>query len=796
MKVQISLAETILTPLLENTSDAVCVIDKDMRVIVWNSTCEKLFGYSSNEALSKYVYTLIFPSKYSQNYIKDFNKLKQSDHNYLNPINTDRVYITKDGTELNAKLKLFSFTIENKWFAVAMISEVSSIDTISAKLRSTEEKFKLAMESTQDGFFIWDVISSEVYFSPRWKEMLGYQDKEIPNEFAQWVRLTLPEDKEKTLQAFESIFTKRHERFSVEFRMEHKEGRQVNISARGQIFYDAFGQALKVVGTHRDITEQVLTEKNLKMLSEVVKQSPVSIIITTLDAEIVYVNPFFTKVTGYTKEEAMGQTIHEIMKSQTDTTILDKITLTIKNGNIWKGELNSIKKNGYPLIESAIVTPFHDSNGQFSNILVVLEDITQRKEIEIMLTENEQKLLNAQIIAKLGHYTLYIQEGYWVASEELYNIFGIEWKEKQNIDDWINILHPEDRQNTRDYFLTEVIGKHQTFDREYRIINAKDGTVRWVHGIGELSFNHAGEVLTMAGVIQDITERKNLELSLKELNANLQERVNTELEKVRLQENIIHQQKRFVDMGQMINAIAHQWRQPLNNINLIMDTIRSSYNGKKFNDFNIDYYFDTHSKLVHFMSETIDDFRYFFSSNKQKQTFSVSSELQKVTSLLSSQLNSHNINLSLQCHCQDQPEGCNFSDEMTCRLNNDTLYGVSGELRHVFLNIINNAKDAILENSPETQALSKIYLTLIVNDDSLHITIFNTGKQIDESIMIKIFEPYFTTKEEGKGTGIGLFMSKLIIENEFNGRLYSEYIEGGVNFHIIIPKTYEEPAGC
>jgi signal transduction histidine kinase len=276
-------------------------------------------------------------------------------------------------------------------------------------------------------------------------------------------------------------------------------------------------------------------------------------------------------------------------------------------------------------------------------------------------------------------------------------------------------------------------------------------------------------------------------IDLTESNDYLQERVEKELEKVRFQENIIQQQKKFADMGQMINAIAHQWRQPLNAISLIVQNLDDMRYDETIDDKEFNELVQDHNRLVKHMSETIDDFRNFYSPEKSKQKFSVVYEVASTNALLKAQLESLNISLDFKCMCTETGSDCNLTaSDNQCSRDADTMVGYPSELRHIFLNILSNAKDAIVEQSGESGG--KIVVDVLVDIDFIRISTFNDGAPIPESIGERIFQPYFTTKDEGKGTGLGLYMSKIIIENEFRGEINYENVEGGVRFDLIIPK--------
>jgi len=270
---------------------------------------------------------------------------------------------------------------------------------------------------------------------------------------------------------------------------------------------------------------------------------------------------------------------------------------------------------------------------------------------------------------------------------------------------------------------------------------------------------------------------------LEEINLSLEERIEREIEVRKKNEQVMFEQKKFIDMGQMINAIAHQWRQPLNNIQLISNIMKDINDGIEY-DVEYEELFDKH-----FMSSTIDDFRYFFSSKKEKTNFSIMKELLTTIELIKPQYDHDSINIIVSCGCNDNKINCTKKYIANyCNQNNDIVHGCSSGLKQVFLNILNNARDAILENyKKDVLAEKTIEIITDIGKNSVSIDFFNYGKNIPKDIMNCIFDPYFTTKEEGKGIGIGLYMSKEIIEHNLNGKLTCQNRDDGVVFNINIP---------
>lgn len=277
---------------------------------------------------------------------------------------------------------------------------------------------------------------------------------------------------------------------------------------------------------------------------------------------------------------------------------------------------------------------------------------------------------------------------------------------------------------------------------------------------------------------------------LEGLNKDLEIRIEKEVNRRKVQEQVLFEQKKFVDMGQMINAIAHQWRQPLNNIYIVSQVMNDIHCGVD-HEFSYDELYRQHSDLVEHMSKTIDDFRHFFSAKKEMSDYLVVQEILATLDLVRAQFDASGINTTVSCRCKDKGVSSSNGDYLStyCGMGNDLVYGHAGEFRQVILNLLGNAKDALLDKN-NVDFPNEIFINISVFDE-IDIEIFNYGVPIPETVLPKIFDPYFTTKDEGKGTGIGLYMSKLIIENSLNGSVQCENSEKGVSFRLCIPKKVQ-----
>ena len=277
-------------------------------------------------------------------------------------------------------------------------------------------------------------------------------------------------------------------------------------------------------------------------------------------------------------------------------------------------------------------------------------------------------------------------------------------------------------------------------------------------------FNANGSLREIVFIGQDITR---LQTDQQYLQKQLTEQMTINLE----QQQMIFSQAKMAAMGEMIGNIAHQWRQPLNALGLIIQDMEEAYNYGELDGHYMQNTIHKSMQQIQFMSKTIDDFRNFFQPGKLKERFDLSEAVYATTDILSAMLKSHHIDLIYEI-----PKG-----------KNCTIEGYRSEFQQVILNLLGNAKDAICAAGKSGNRHEKwIRLSLQTEGDMLILGIEDSGGGIPEDIMERIFEPYFTTKEENKGTGIGLYMSKMIIEENMQGELRVENTVHGALFRIIL----------
>jgi PAS domain S-box-containing protein len=268
----------------------------------------------------------------------------------------------------------------------------------------------------------------------------------------------------------------------------------------------------------------------------------------------------------------------------------------------------------------------------------------------------------------------------------------------------------------------------------------------------------------------DITERRRAEdaltekrRELEELNRSLEVRIVKAVDELRQKDQMLILHDRLAIMGEMINNIAHQWRQPLNTLGLVVQQLPHYYDS---GEFSREFLKENTAKamgLIQHMSRTIDDFRNFFRSDKEAVTFGVNQVIARTRSLIEKSFENQKIGIALH------PEG------------DPTANGYPSEYSQVLLNILMNARDALVAHNVENALIS---IHAFAEGGTSVVTITDNAGGIADEIMDRLFDPYFTTKGPDKGTGIGLFMSKTIIEKNMGGRLTVRNTGSGAEFRI------------
>ena len=266
-------------------------------------------------------------------------------------------------------------------------------------------------------------------------------------------------------------------------------------------------------------------------------------------------------------------------------------------------------------------------------------------------------------------------------------------------------------------------------------------------------------------------------------------KIKREITKRKEKERLLEQQSRFAMMGEMIGAISHQWKQPLNILSILMTNLsmleEDELTLKELLE-EIEDAVEKSTNQIQFMSDTINDFNNFFKPNKTKINFDIIKAVAEVSNLTYAQLKHNHVDLEVLLYRDENIY--TLSSDKNSMYNKVFAYGYPNEFKQVILNLITNAKDAILahiKNDTESSEVKNgIKIEIYSRDESVFIKISDSGGGIPETILNRIFEPYFTTKESSGGTGIGLYLAKTIIEKNMEGKLSVQNSALGAEFLI------------
>lgn len=304
---------------------------------------------------------------------------------------------------------------------------------------------------------------------------------------------------------------------------------------------------------------------------------------------------------------------------------------------------------------------------------------------------------------------------------------------------------------------------------ELKIYEDKFKRFTTILAITVLSFMVLFTIL-MVRIINDIIKKyvrqvQNKENKLQNLNKNLEYKVQLGIEEGKRKDKAILQQSKLARMGSMISMIAHQWRQPLTELSGILMELEAATRLKKVNDNHILNSIEKSDKMIEFMSNTIDDFRNFYKPDKKKENFFILDSCERAINLVDASLKESGISLRVEAK------------------ENRQIFGYPTEFSQVILNLISNARDILVEKKVKEPFIK---LSIDIKGINTIVRVSDNAGGIKAENFDLIFDPYFSTKDSSKGTGLGLYISKLIIEKNMGGELSVQNDAQGAVFKIVL----------
>jgi diguanylate cyclase (GGDEF)-like protein/PAS domain S-box-containing protein len=376
-----------------------------------------------------------------------------------------------------------------------------------AELRQSENRMGMAIEAARIGFFDWDTIRDEQVWSSTAKQLLGLSP-ESPANLTVLMNAVHAEDREPLRNSIASVTPQKPD-FVHEHRACWRDGTVHWIWVKGRGFFDQQERLVKISGIAMDIDERKRAEEGLRLLATALEEAPNAIVLTDHQGTILWVNPAFTEMTGYTADEAIGKNPGLWRSDEQDAGFYAALWNTIAAGTVWRGEVVNRKKDGSLYTEEMTVAPVRSAAGAVSHYVAIKQDITQRKLAEQALQDAEQKYRSIFENAVLGIFQTNLEGDFVSVNPALARLGGYDSPE-----DFLNhvpgaaeiYVDLKRRDELRELLLAQKVVRD--FEVE---VKTKDGAKRTTSiNVGAVA-DSEGKIFYLEGTVQDITERKAAE---------------------------------------------------------------------------------------------------------------------------------------------------------------------------------------------------------------------------------------------------------------------------------------------
>ncbi|UNU23407.1 PAS domain S-box protein [Microcoleus vaginatus] len=695
----------------------------------------------------------------------------------------------------------------------------------TAQLMQTEERWQLALKGNNDGIWDWNLQTGELFVSERFKEITGYEDSDISDYNNKWNTSLHPDDLAISQQILQEHLERKTPHYITEYRLWCYNSAYKWILSRGQALWDASGKAVRMVGSITDITERKQAEEALresearfqKLSGNVPGVIYQFVLRTDSSFSFPYISPACREMFEREAEAVLQNAalITDLIHSDDRQNHDESVAISAQTLQPWHWEGRFVLPSGKIRWFQIISRPEAKENGDITWDGIAV-DVTDRKQAELALQESQQFI---QKVADATPGILYLydleEQRNIYANTSLLGLLGYTSEDIKAMDSSVmpQLIHAED--------LPRIIKHHASFvgveDGEIREIDyrmrAINGEFLWLQSRDSIfSRNAEGQAKVIIGFCQDITTRKQAEEALQQSEGREREKaqdLESALRELRSTQTQLIQTEKMSSLGQLVAGIAHEINNPVNFIYANIDYL-NQYT-KQLLDLVSLYeheYPEPNSKIVDRIQEIELD---FMAGDLRKVVGSMQVGTERIRQIVLSLRNFSRLDESAM-----KPVDIHAGIDSTLLILQHRLkshdsrpeievikeFGklplvecYASQLNQVFMNILANGIDAIEEryqklSVPEADTKSGriVICTGVTAHNTVMVEISDNGTGIPQGIVDRIFNPFFTTKAVGKGTGLGMSIAHSIVVEKHNGKIECiSSIGCGTTFKIEIP---------
>ena len=496
-----------MAAIVESSDDAIVSKDLNGIILSWNAGAVRIFEYTAEEVLGRPI-TLIIPPERSDEEAQILEKLRRGER--IEHYETVRV--TKSGRRINVSLTISPIrNPEGQVIGASKIGrDITARKQVEEALRESQAQLALALDSSHTAIFDWDIVNRLGLWNSQMAAIYGFQPRAERISAEEWRAQFHPEDRERVVAEAHALWNdKDQDRFNFEFRAVRPDGQTRWILSQGRIVRDSQGRALRMVGTHSDVTERRRVEQAVRESEErfraILETTPECVKLVAQDGTLLHMNlPGLKMVGAEVAAEVVGSSVYSLIAPE------DRLRYQAFNERICAGEKGALEfdiiglKGGRRHMETH-AAPLRNPDGTVVH-LAVTRDVTERKQADEALRLQRERFTMVARASQVGFWFCDLPFDKLVWDDRVKEHFWLPPNADVTIELFYERLHPDDRERTRQT-ISDCIEKNNFFDIEYRTV-APDGREKWIRAIGRPFYDSIGTPRRFDGLTLDITGQK------------------------------------------------------------------------------------------------------------------------------------------------------------------------------------------------------------------------------------------------------------------------------------------------